>query len=243
MIVAGEEKRVGAEELLRQEARPEKQPRGAKASRGKRILSLLNMPFALWFLSSVVVAGLGTLYTWYQSYNSERVRKAEIERRLNIEISSRISEALVALRLDESRIEAGQRYFGSSFYKEALLYLENRVTDEQGNWMDWGVYPEYQRRSFRSLIFELSAVVEPSMLPSLREARVGYEGLIALDDQAALVEDYTKPPPQDKSLSLAATRKAIEILGGLQANPFWKAELEFQRPARKSLFARPGKPR
>ena len=237
MIVAEEEKRIGAEELLPQETRPEKEPRGAKKPRGKRFLSWLNTPFALWFLSSVVVAGLGTLYTRNQNNNSERVRKAEIERRLNIEISSRISDALVALRLEQTRIGAGQANVASAMYKEAWRYLENRVYDQDGNWMDWGVYPEYQRRSFRSLIFELSAVVEPSTLPSLQEAKAGYEQLMDLADQAALGEDESKPLPP-----LAAARKAIEILERLQANPFWRAELEFHLPARKSLFARPGKP-
>jgi hypothetical protein len=192
-----------------------------KHSRGKQLWSVLNSSFALWFLSSVVLGGLTAVITTYQKSHSEQMQKTNIQRRLNTEISSRLADGLVALRLDLKRIDNGQMFFASAVFMEAISYLDNRVTYGKKSY-DFSIYPEYQHRSFRSLIFELSGVVERSTLPALREAEAAYKQLEDLADRAALGEDHSK---LDKSISLGAVKKSMEILDRLQTNSFWRAQL------------------
>ena len=147
---------------------------GAAEPEGSQLWKILNSSFALWFLSSVVVGTLTALVARYQKDQSERAQKATVERRLNTEISSRLADGLVAMRLDHKRVtEKSNVYFASAMYNEAIYYLDNRVTDNDKNPLDFSVYPEYKHRRFRSLLFELSAVAEHRAMHALHEAKHG----------------------------------------------------------------------
>jgi len=222
MLSEEEQKHIRAEEIFRDEVHREIEAEKLQQSRGQHVWSLLNSSFALWFLSSVVLGGLTAGIAKHQKSHSAHVQRAETQRRLNIEISSRIAEDLVALHLDLKRIENGQCFFASSVYCEALSYLDNCVTDETKT-LDFSIYPEYRWRNCRSLIFELSAVVEKSTLPALREAKASHQQLVALADETAFNENSSKPP--DNNVSLSAVMKSIEILERLQRNSFWQAQL------------------
>lgn len=222
MLLEEEKTRIRAEEIFRHEVRREIEAGMPKHSRGKQLWSLLNSTFTLWFLSSVVLAGLTAVITMHQKSHSEQMHKADIQRRLNTEIGSRIAESLDAMRLDLKRIESGQAYYAGSIYNEALSYLDNRVTYGP-KLLDFSIYPDYKMRGFRSLIFELTFVVEQSTLPMLREAEAAYKRLEDLADQAPLGADYSKPP--EKNVSLGAVKKTKEILDLLQANSFWRVQL------------------
>jgi hypothetical protein len=236
MLLEDDKDRIRAEEIFRDEVRREIEAGRAKHSRGKRFWALLNSSFALWFLSSVVLGGLTAVVTQYEKKTTEQIRIAEIQKRLNAEISCRISEGLARLDLSQQAIKNGEALFTSVLYVEAIYYLDNRVTDNNGKLIDWSIYPEYQRRGFRSLVFELSTIVEPSALPSLREADADYEQLLALEEQTSGGEDYSKPPTPDKAILLAANRKASEILERLQTIPFWRTQVRFQAPARQHVL-------
>lgn len=223
MLLEENKTRIRAEEIFRQEVRREIESRKTEHSRGKQFWSLLNSSFALWFLSSVVLASLTAAITMHQRSHADQMQKAEVQRRLNTEIGSRVAEGLVALRLDLKRIESGKKYFAGSIYTEAASYLDNRVTDGQKS-LDVSIYPEYQKRGFRSLIFELGGVVEQSAFPMLRDAQANYKRLIDLSDQASVEEDYSQPPP-DKNVTRAAILKSIETLEHLQDNSFWQHQL------------------
>jgi hypothetical protein len=121
MLLEEEKNRIRAEEVFRQEVRREIETGMAKQSTGKQFWSVLNSSFALWFLSSVVIASLTTVVTMYQKSHSEQMQKTDIQRRLNMEISSRIAEGLVALHLDQKRIEGGKAFFASAISNEALV--------------------------------------------------------------------------------------------------------------------------
>jgi hypothetical protein len=223
-IVFSEEdkKRIRAEEIFRDEVRREIEGRGAKLSLAQKLWPLLNSSFAVWFLSSVVLAGLTAAIARYQKGHRAQAQRAEIERRLNTEIGSRITESLVAMHLDLKRIKNGQAFFASGVYSEALSFLDNNATYETKA-LDFSIYPEYRWRSGRSLIFELSAVSNRSALPALRGAKASYTHLIEMADEAALGENPSQPP--DMNASLDAVKKSIEILEQLQANSFWHAQL------------------
>jgi hypothetical protein len=222
MLTDEEKNRIRAEEIFRQEIRLQIEMASRTPSGWKRLWSMLNSSFALWFLSSVVIAGLTAIVTNYQKRRGEDTQKVDTQKRLNIEIGSRIAEGLVALHLDHDRMDRGQVFFASALYSEALSYLDNRVVFEQKS-LDFSVYPEYRTRSFRSLVFELSFVIDPSELPNLRQADGNYKKLADLADHAVMSEDVSRPP--DKNTLSEAVKNSISIFDSLQTNSFWKGQL------------------
>jgi len=223
MLSEEEKERIRAEEIFRDEVRREIEAGRPTPSSAQQLWSLLNSSFALWFLSSIVLGSLTAAIATYQKSHSAHVQRAELRRRLNTEISSRMAEGLIALRLDLKRIENGQVFFASAVYDEALSYLDNKVTSETTA-LDFSIYPEYRWRSYRSLIFELSGVADRLALSALREAKASHTRLIELTDETALEERSSKKPP-DAHVSLSAVEKSIEILQRLQTNSFWQAQL------------------
>jgi hypothetical protein len=224
MLLEEEKERIRAEELFRHEIRREIESKSSKHSRGKRLWLLLNTSFALWFLSSVVLGGLTAAIASYQKYHSEWSRKAETQRRLNTEISNRISEALDANHLYQQRINSGQvnEPSAESVYMNVLDYLDNHVTYD-GKSYDFSIYPEYQQRKFRSLIFELSLVADRPMLPALRDADANYTKLTDLADQATVKVNLSTP--DDKNTIPDAFKKSTEVLERLQGYSFWQTQL------------------
>ena len=187
MLSEEEKGRIRTEEIFRAEVRRElegKEP----SSRAKRFWTFLNSSFALWFLSSVVLAGLTTAVTSYQAKRSERLRKAQIERRLDTEISSRIGLTLRTVRLERAKIASGQAQPPGTAYGNAESYLDNSFPNT--SW-DFSIYPEYKARTFRSLVSELTSIADPSEQPDLKEAILGYDKLLDLAFRANGAEDET----------------------------------------------------
>ncbi len=195
----------------------------APAAGSSPLWTFLNSSIVLWFLSSVVVAGITAAYAKYQKSQTERTKKTTTRDHLNTEISSRIADAVVALRLEHKRVTNGTKYWASVMYSEALRYLNNRITDDAGKPVDFSIYPEYKGRRFRSLIVELGAVADASLMTALREAQAAYTRLEELTDVTPLGEDNTKDPDREKCL--AAIQESCTILEALQAHTFWRAPL------------------
>ncbi len=221
-LSAQDKERIRAEEIFRDEVRRQIEADSAKKSAQDSLWSILNSSFALWFLSSVVVAGITATFARYQRDHSARAQKNDIQRRLQTEIGSRIAEGLIAMRLEIKRIDNGQTYWASDMYREALFYLDNEVRDNT-KVLDFSIYPEYRFRKLRSLLFEMTAVAEKSVHPQLSATKEGYTKLIELLDTTPMSEDYSKSP--DMSVTLDAVKKAIKILEGLQTNPLWQTQL------------------
>jgi len=228
MLQEEEKTRIRAEEVFRQEVRREIEDRAPKPSKGKRVWSILNSSFALFVLSSLVLGGLTKLYTDYQKRRSEQMQKNETVRRFETEIRNRILEGLTAVRLDSERVERRQMYSAFDLYNEAVRYLNNRVS-----WydtvthlevqLDFSIYPDYQHRSFASLIAELAAV-DTSRFRALQAAKRGYDTLAALADDAGDKEDRSRAT--DKSVLLRAVNETRDILEGLEddfsGRPTWR---------------------
>jgi hypothetical protein len=186
------------------------------------VWTVLNSSFALWFLSSVVITGMTTIYTLYKKKQTDQSEQAANARRLNTEMGNRIAEGIIAMHLDRKRIEHGKTFYPGAVYCEALLYLNNRVTADNKA-LDFSTYPDYRWRSFRSLIFELSAVVARSDIPALRTANSTYEKLVDLADDTCMVENYSQPPDMGKTLN--AAKESATILESLRTYRPWKSRL------------------
>lgn len=126
MLAEEDRARIRAEEIFRLEVRRELEASQPRPSRRQRLGSWVNSSFGLWVLSSVVLTGLTTAYTYYQSRRAEQVRNAETERRLDTEISGRMSAALALLRIDEQdaverKRESSQAVDGSTELIKGLM--------------------------------------------------------------------------------------------------------------------------
>lgn len=222
MLHEMEKDRIRDEEIFRQEIRREIEELKPNDSGGKRIWSLLNSSFALWFLSSVVLGSLTAAVTRFNARTARESQRAEVQRRLNTEISSRIQASLATMRVEEQRVERGQQSHPSWEYSTAWHYLNNTFTYD-GAPVDFSIYPEYQKRSFQSLVYELSTLADSDTLPAIQDAQRTFQNLEQLADQAEVGDNQSAP--SDKDATLAAIRKSIEILQHLQANSFWQTSL------------------
>ncbi|HEV2133715.1 MAG TPA: hypothetical protein VGR47_05580 [Terracidiphilus sp.] len=222
MLQIDEKNRIRDEEIFRQEIRREIEVLKTNSSSGKRIWSLLNSSFALWFLSSVVLGSLTAAVTTFNARSVREAQRAEIQRRLNTEISSRIQASKAAMRVEEQKLERGQQSHPSWEFSTAWHYLNNTFTYD-GAPVDFSIYPEYQKRSFQSLVYELSTLAGRETLPAILDAQRTFRNLEQLADQAEVGEDQSSPA--DKNAALAAARKSIEILQHLQSNSFWQTPL------------------
>jgi len=183
--------RIRNEEIFRTEVRRELEVNKSR-SRRERLWTLLNSSFALWFLSSIVLASLTTALTYYQAERSEQLRKTEIERRLDTEISSRITLAQRGALLDGERVAQHNEYPPASIYQNVQSYLDNSFTTGSSNRLDFSIYPEYEKRTFRSLVFELRSVADPSARSELTAVLAVYERLLDLGSQPGKGEIATQ---------------------------------------------------
>jgi hypothetical protein len=170
-----EKSRVQAEEGYRLEVRRELTAKEAPPKGKDRLWKILNSSFALWFLSSVVVAGTATGFAHYEAKRSEDVKQAETIRRLDTEIVGRITEARYGLCLDLVNLDKGTTYTPASIYGYTLRYFNNSFAGDPQNPQDYSIYPEYKTRTLRSLVFELSTLVDEPQVPMMKQLLIDYE--------------------------------------------------------------------
>jgi hypothetical protein len=208
MLTEGEKIRIRNEEVFRTEV-----CRELEAKKPRSLWTLLNSSFALWFLSSVVLASLTTVFTYYQAKRAEQGRKIEIERRFETEINSRISLALRGAHFDQSRIAHGKEYSPESIYITAQSYLDNSFTTSSSSLQDFSVYPEYKGRTFRSLVSELRSVVNRARQSDLTNALEEYEKLLDLGSQQNGNEKATQQTVQSLVEHLGRLARAVGYPG------------------------------
>lgn len=209
MLKEEEKALIRAEEIYRLEVRRELEASKPHPSRRAQLWLFLNSSIALWFLSSVVLAGLTALFTANQRSHAEQLRKAEIVRHLDTEISNRKAMALIGSRVAIMNIEHGLSYMYSpqAIYNFAVSYMDNFFITDPKNPRDWSSYPEYRNRSFRSLISELKTFVGSGVLPELNKALAAYDKL------SVFASDYSKEAmTPNKQKNLNAVKNSIEIL-------------------------------
>jgi hypothetical protein len=102
MLSYRERQRVKAEEALRRSLQP------APASKGARRLALLNSPFTIWLLSSILLGFGGWIYAGYRNCNTDLEKLTDRHEHLAIEVFNRAPkfyEALLAREKDWNVIE------------------------------------------------------------------------------------------------------------------------------------------
>jgi hypothetical protein len=221
MLSSEEKSRIRAEEVFRQEIRRELEARSVPPSCGRKVWTLLNSSFALWFLSSVVIAGLTGIVTTNERTHSVQAQKADHQTRLTTEIGFRVGNGVNALLTDEQRIRAGEALSTFDVYNEGLNYLDNRVFYRGGaspEQIDYSVYAEYRDRKFRSLLFELKTAVDTSAIPELAHANARYMEVFELTSAAQVAAEQPRP----QNATIEDGEKTLQILRKLEANELWR---------------------
>jgi hypothetical protein len=149
--------RIRAEEIYREEVRAEVTRTKTSKTRRQRLWSLLNTSFGIWLLSSVVLGGLGFLYTSTQSLLTESRIKASSIRKLDTEIASRLRQwsrlgEVEEIKRDHAVPGSFARYYG---------WLV-KAPDQSGKFLYviYPVFPEFEHRPLLSLITELRSYVD-----------------------------------------------------------------------------------
>ncbi len=122
-----------------------KSSRQAENEEKLSVWKVINSPFFLWFLSTIVI-GTGTfIFGKWQEQRKICLSNQEIVRKLDLEISNRLSFFC-------------QQTIAKVSQEEALLILERPAKSD----FPPGVFPEFANRTLRALLWELhSLVLEP----------------------------------------------------------------------------------
>jgi hypothetical protein len=213
--------RIKEEEIFREEVRLTLQPPApvSKPTFRSRAWTLVNSSIVLWFLSSVVIAGVTQLYSCQQSQHAEQVRKHELQRRLDTEIGNRIYQTVAGLDVWKTNVAHGG-WTGTTrgTYGQMAQYLNNALTN-----VDYSVFSEYRSRSFSSLLIELSTLVEPSEVADLKDTLSAYHRV------ALLSSDTTGDRPNTQEQAIVTTDEAISTMRKHFQKPRWRIALYPER--------------
>lgn len=172
-------------------------------TRFPRLWPFLNSTFGLWLLSSVVVGGLGTLYTKNQNDQAEALKKFELAQtealktsilidRLDLEIGYRLSS--VISRMYELHTSISR--CSNQANKKAMCQSTKEKLDEifLSRHKPQTMFPEYADHSTLALVAELRRVVPEKDKKDLEEVINHISGLydmlevqrVPLDDPKAV---------------------------------------------------------
>lgn len=128
MLSYRERQRVKAEEALRQSLQP------APASKGAHRLAVLNSPFTIWLLSSILLGFGGWIYAGHRDCNTDLEKLTDRHEHLAIEVFNRAPK----------------------FYEALLARDKDWNLIEQERWSTTPyTFDEYKNRTLFDLIFEL----------------------------------------------------------------------------------------
>ena len=149
--------RIRAEEIFREEVRREIQTPAPAPTRSATLFGLLNRPFTLWVLSSVLLSGVGLVFTRWEEGRAQRAERQAQVTRLDIELSGRLQRS-------EHRLEFATNATG---LREAIRMLDECPC----------TFSEFEGRSFENLLLTLSWLVPEDERPALGDARSAYRKL------------------------------------------------------------------
>jgi hypothetical protein len=200
--VENDRQRILAEETYREEIRAQLAS-SRPVSLAQRVWDILNKPFLLWTLSTILVG----LVTWsWASYQAglqgESVRRTSISR-LDIEMAARIADSLDRLEELERDRRNGVRIANRAWVFGTVVEGLNGGREQ--------IYPEYSARRFTSLLIELQRLIGSE--DNLSAALVGYRMLAASDSSGSVVSgryDEADPRVIEHQAAIVDARQIIE---------------------------------
>jgi hypothetical protein len=173
MLTDEEKSRIRLDETYREEIRRSLAVPATKTGT-ERVLSILNAPFMLWLLSSVVVGLAGFFYGQWQTTSAAKAKRAETIHRIDIEMSGRVGLADYAVLVLQSKAAKGELLVTRG--QTAAVIADALDGIESGHPIVVAL-DEYKGRSVASLLIELRGLVPPDERQALLVAIEVYRNL------------------------------------------------------------------
>ena len=196
MLSRRDKQRIHSEEIYRNEIRQQLDKK-EKPSAKTKLWTFLNSTFGLWLLSTVAVGFITWSYTEWTKNKTEKSGKAELIRKLDSEITGRIS--FLEASLNKNDIVLG--VFFDSLYK---FFNRNKDSNEDT------VFEEFNNRNMRSLLIELSQIVPESEKPEIYKAIEGVDKIVPY--RTPIAKDNEKgdqPLSPDRRIELENVKRII----------------------------------
>jgi hypothetical protein len=187
LLTDADKLRLEQEERLRSEIRTELEPKDTKKKKKgfpETLWEALNSSIGIWFLSAVLVSGLGKLYTDKQNDVQEEVRKRqaqllekqrarELNDRLTLEISFRFSSTMSRLRRADVAFGESRTPDSRKAIVDAVSPLAFPASDSYPP-----LFPEFKSFSGLALIAELRRHADTGEKLRLKEILAGTSALM-----------------------------------------------------------------
>lgn len=153
-----------------------------------RLWPLLNSSFGLWFLTSVVVGGLGTLYTHNQNEKNEALKKLEFTQtenakrialveKLDLEIAFRLSYAISQLAAINDRSQRCPNVAAKTVCPSVQQVVQSVFSSRT---QPTAMFPEFSTHSILALVAELKPLVRPDEQQKLRNVLSDMSGIYTM---------------------------------------------------------------
>ena len=209
MLSDAEKNQILEQEIYRREVAQQLDTKQPKSTR-KTVWEMLNSAIVLWLLSTVVVGLISFGYArWDKQRTADRLEAEQAaakkredrlaERKIDAEIASRLAYVHSVTRLQKVK---------QSAFASALRTLEDPSREPYSV----SVFPEYSKRSLRSLLWELLQVLPPDVSSEEKQRiAAAYQRARLLPTIYTLAETY-------KPASHAQDRESAEVDGLARAN-------------------------
>ncbi len=190
MITEKDKERIKSEEIFRDEIRKTLSQKELSSPK-KKVWGIINSPFGLWLLSTVLVGLIVYFYNDNKLNNEILANNAATIQKLETEASNRLQLfKLALLNQDPSKIY---------YQKEELAYMIDGVLVRDGSLAQKKpvyIFPEYKERTMNSLLYEIGRLTfDKKQVSTITEARTF---LTEIQNRLLNMED---PPRRDFSLS------------------------------------------
>ncbi len=173
MLNEDDKARLRAEEMFRNSIQEELALKKPKPSAKSTLWMLLNSAFGLWLLSTLAVGFITWSYATYKESKTADNQKRELLRKLDTEITYRISQCELALAYVSCK-EIGR---GGPLTKVVSAPLDGKATFVTPTPY---VYPEFKERGFVSLVAELTSVLGTPDKEQMDKVVQDYNKIISL---------------------------------------------------------------
>lgn len=183
------------EEIYREEIRREILAARAPESRSARFLAFLNTSLGIWLLSSIMVSFITWAYSEHQAKIAIEARNASVANRLDLELANKINDF-------RQRVNSAKKKF------DLAIAIEQLDTFAP-------LFPEFKKRTFFSLLWELNSVVS-------KNERSDLQGTIKAWKELQQMETALKADGQNTDIATVQAKLREYFLNGVFNKRGWQ---------------------
>jgi hypothetical protein len=188
MLTEYERNRIKEEENIRQKERRKVEKEERQQSTWKEtIWPLLNSSFTLFLISVVLLGALEWGFSTIQHSQKVQSDKIEMQRKVIIEIDSRVKETLYALDIVKSDLKKPEGCYSPGWINKVTIELLSGDPKSVNAAVSGGVYSEFDKKSLQGLIREWQRIVDEKDSTGFDQALTQYQ---TFRERAVNLEDY-----------------------------------------------------